>query len=81
MTPAGNGRTHALKNTSVLAVGKHWGSFGDGMIDMSGKGAELTYFSRNINICLVADTDEEFDGLTQIIAYVFCPGFKSSTKI
>ena len=29
------------------------------MIDMSGEGADLTYFSKLINICLVADTDEE----------------------
>lgn len=57
----GNGRTHALKNTSVLAVGKHWGSFGDGLIDMTGEGAEYSYFSGLINICLVADTDEEFE--------------------
>ncbi len=57
----GDGRTHALKNTSVLAVGKHWGSFGDGLIDMSGEGADFTYFSQLINICLVADTDEEFE--------------------
>lgn len=65
MTPAGSGRTHALKNTSVLAVGKHWGSFGDGMIDMSGEGADLTYFSKLINICLVANTDEEFERFEQ----------------
>ena len=55
------GVTHALKGCSVLAVGKHWGSFGDGLIDMSGKGAELSYYSTLINICLVADTDEEFE--------------------
>lgn len=61
----GNGRTHTLKNTSVLAVGKHWGSFGDGLIDMSGVGADYTYFSQLINICLVADTDEEFERYEQ----------------
>ncbi len=55
------GVTHALKNCSVLAVGKHWGSFGDGVIDMSGEGANLTYYSGLINICLVADTDELFE--------------------
>jgi len=61
----GNGRTNALKNTSVLAVGKHWGSFGDGLIDMSGEGAKYTYNSQLINICLVADTDEEFERYEQ----------------
>lgn len=54
----GYGKTHALKGCSVLAVGMHWGSFGDGLIDMSGEGAQYTLFSQLINICLVADTDE-----------------------
>lgn len=57
----GDGETKALKNVSVLAVGKHWGSFGDGIIDMSGEGAKLTKFSTLINICLVANTNEEFE--------------------
>ncbi|MBM7624361.1 glycine/sarcosine/betaine reductase component B subunit [Sporohalobacter salinus] len=57
----GHGKTIALKGCSVLAVGKHWGSFGDGLIDMSGEGAKYTYFSQLVNICLVADTDEEFE--------------------
>jgi len=57
----GEGKTVALKNCSVLAVGKHWGSFGDGLIDMSGEGAKYTIFSKLNNICLVADTDEAFE--------------------
>ena len=57
----GEGRTHALKGMSVLAVGKHWGSFGDGLIDMSGEGAKYTYYSQLVNLCLVADTDEAFE--------------------
>ncbi|ADL13764.1 glycine/sarcosine/betaine reductase component B subunit [Acetohalobium arabaticum] len=57
----GSGKTKALKNCSVLGIGKHWGSFGDGLIDMSGEGAKYTYFSQLNNICLVADTDEEFE--------------------
>ncbi len=32
VSQAGIGRTNALKGCSVLAVGKHWGSFGDGII-------------------------------------------------
>lgn len=55
------GVTHALKGCSVLGVGKHWGSFGDGIIDMDGEGADLTYYSQLINICIVADTDELFE--------------------
>jgi len=58
---AGNGRTLALKGCSVLAVGKHWGGFQDGLIDMSGEGAKYTLFSQLLNICLIADTDEEFE--------------------
>ncbi len=61
LNSVGNGKTVALKNCSVLAVGKRWGSFGDGLIDMSGEGAKYSIFSQFINICLVADTDEEFE--------------------
>ncbi len=59
--PAGNGTTHALKGCSVLVVGKHWGGFQDGLIDMGGEGAKYTYYSTLKNIVLVADSDEEFE--------------------
>lgn len=62
---AGEGKLHALKGCSVLGVGKHWGSFGDGLIDMSGEGAKYSYYSQLINICLVIDTDEEFERYEQ----------------
>lgn len=58
---AGNGKTYALKNSNVLVVGKKWGGFQDGLIDMSGEGAKYTLFSELINICLVADTNEDFE--------------------
>lgn len=58
---AGNGTTHALKDMSVLVVGRHWGGFQDGLIDMSGEGAKYTYYSQLQNLVLVADTDEEFE--------------------
>ncbi len=58
---AGSGTTHALKDCSVLVVGKHWGGFQDGVIDMGGEGAKYTYYSKLKNIVLVADTDEEFE--------------------
>ncbi len=61
VAPAGKGVTHALKDCSVLVVGKHWGGFQDGLIDMSGEGAKYTYFSKLQNIVLVADTDEDFE--------------------
>lgn len=58
---AGNGTTYALKNSSVLVVGKKWGGFQDGLIDMSEEGAKYTLFSELLNICLVADTNEDFE--------------------
>lgn len=61
----GNGRTHALKDCSVLVVGKHWGGFQDGLIDMSGEGAKYTYYSQLKNIVLLADTDEDFERYEQ----------------
>lgn len=62
---AGDGKTHALKDCSILVVGKHWGGFQDGLIDMSGEGAKYSYFSQLKNIVLVADTDEEFERYEQ----------------
>lgn len=59
LAASGNGRLHALKGCSVLAVGKHWGGFQDGLIDMGGEGAKYTHFSQLINLVLIADTDEE----------------------
>lgn len=57
----GEGRVHALKGCSVIAVGKHWGGFQDGLIDMGGDGAKYTYYSKLRNLVLVADTDEHFE--------------------
>ncbi len=58
---AGEGQTLCLKDMSVLVVGKHWGGFQDGLIDMGGEGAKYTYFSSLKNVVLVADSDEEFE--------------------
>lgn len=57
----GEGVVHAMKGVSILGVGGTWGSFGDGLIDMSGEGAKYSYFSELINICVVCETDEEFE--------------------
>lgn len=57
----GEGRLHCLKGVSVLAVGEHMGSFGDGLIDMFGEGQKYTQFGETINVCVVADTDEDFE--------------------
>lgn len=61
VVPAGDGTLKAAKGTVVTVVGKEWGSFGDGVIDMGGEGARHTYWSKLVNICLVGDTDEEFE--------------------
>jgi glycine reductase len=61
VVPAGDGELKALKGCCVTVVGKCWGSFGDGVIDMGGEGAKHTYWSKLINICLVGDTDEAFE--------------------
>jgi len=58
---AGNGRTHCLKNMCVTVVGKHYGGFQDGIIDMSGEGTKRTYYSTIINLVLVADSDEALE--------------------
>ncbi|MFV0519831.1 MAG: glycine/sarcosine/betaine reductase component B subunit [Lachnospirales bacterium] len=61
ITRIGAGVVHALKGMSILAVGGTWGSFGDGVIDMAGEGANYSYFSQLINLCVVVETDEEFE--------------------
>ncbi len=53
----GEGRTHVLKGTAVMTVGKIVG-FQEGIVDMSGIGAEYTPFSKTLNICLVLEPME-----------------------
>ena len=65
VVPAGDGELKALKGCCVTVVGGTWGSFGDGVIDMGGEGAKHTYWSKLINICLVGETDEEFERYEQ----------------
>lgn len=61
LAPAGEGITYVLQNCSVLVVGRHWGGFQDGVIDMSGEGQKYTHYGQLNNIVLVADTNEEFE--------------------
>jgi glycine reductase len=61
VVPAGDGELKALKGCCVTVVGGTYGSFGDGVIDMGGEGAKHTYWSKLINICLVGETDEDFE--------------------
>ncbi len=48
---AGTGRNHILKNVAVVTCGKIVG-FQEGIIDMSGPGADHTPFSKTINVVL-----------------------------
>ena len=57
----GSGRTHALKNVAVVTAGKIVG-FQEGIIDMTGPGAEFTPFSKTHNVVVIA---EPIDGLKQ----------------
>jgi glycine reductase len=58
---AASGRIHALKDASLLVVGRHWGSFQDGLLDMGGPYQRHTIYGSLRNLVLVADTDEEFE--------------------
>ncbi|MGI9952403.1 glycine/sarcosine/betaine reductase component B subunit [Moorellaceae bacterium AZ2] len=53
----GSGRTHVLKGAAVVTCGKIVG-FQEGIIDMSGPGAEYTPFSQTYNVVLVIDPVE-----------------------
>ncbi|MDM8534727.1 glycine/sarcosine/betaine reductase component B subunit [Clostridiaceae bacterium HSG29] len=53
----GSGRTHVLKGSAVITCGKIVG-FQEGIIDMSGPGAEFTPFSKLNNVVLVCNQKE-----------------------
>jgi glycine reductase len=57
----GGGRTHVLKGAAVVTTGKIMG-FQEGIIDMSGPGAEYTPFSKTFNVVLKI---EPVDGIKQ----------------
>ncbi|AZR72879.1 beta-aspartyl-peptidase [Anoxybacter fermentans] len=57
----GSGRTHVLKGAAVVTTGKIVG-FQEGIIDMSGPGADYTPFSKTYNIVVKA---EPVDNLPQ----------------
>ncbi|MFZ5969814.1 MAG: glycine/sarcosine/betaine reductase component B subunit [Bacillota bacterium] len=61
VTTVGTGRTHVLSGAAVVTCGKIVG-FQEGIIDMTGPGAEYTPFSKTYNVCLVI---EPVDGLKQ----------------
>lgn len=57
----GEGRTHVLKGAAVVTTGKIVG-FQEGIVDMTGPGADYTPFSKTCNVVVIA---EPKDGLKQ----------------
>ena len=53
----GSGRTHVLRGMAVVTAGKIVG-FQEGIIDMSGPGADYTFFSKLINLVMVCEPVE-----------------------
>ena len=56
----GEGRTHVLKGSAVITCGKIVG-FQEGIIDMTGPGADYTPFSKLNNLCMVIEAKEGID--------------------
>lgn len=54
VTTVGEGRTHVLSGAAVVTCGKIVG-FQEGIIDMSGPGAQYTPFSKLNSVCLVIE--------------------------
>ncbi len=54
----GSGRTHVLKGAAVVTTGDIVG-FQEGIIDMSGPGADYTPFSKNHNLVVDCDVKED----------------------
>jgi len=79
VSTVGEGRTHVLSGAAVVTCGKIVG-FQEGLIDMSGPGAEYTPFSKLYNVCLVI---EPTDNLLQhdYEAAVRMAGLKVATLI
>ena len=55
----GSGKTHVLRGMAVVTAGKIVG-FQEGIIDMSGPGADYTPFSKLINLVVVAEPTEGY---------------------
>ena len=56
----GSGKTHALKGMAVVTAGKIVG-FQEGVIDMTGPGADYTPFSKLINLVMVCEPVDEIE--------------------
>lgn len=57
VTTVGSGRTHVLKGAAIVTCGKIVG-FQEGIIDMTGPGADFTPFSKLNNVCVLVEPME-----------------------
>lgn len=75
----GSGKTYALKGMAVVTAGKIVG-FQEGIIDMTGPGADYTPFSKTLNLVMVCEPQE---GLKQhdYEASVRFAGFRVATYL
>ncbi len=60
----GSGKTNVLKGVAVVTTGKIV-AFQEGIIDMTGLGAEYTPFSKTLNVVLSIDTADDLEGHTK----------------
>ena len=75
----GSGKTLALKGMAVVTAGKIVG-FQEGIIDMTGPGAEYTPFSKTLNLVMVCEPVEDLKQHDYEKA-VRMAGFRVATKI
>ena len=76
MHMAGQGRTHVLDGVCVMQTGKRQG-IQEGIVDMSGPGAEYTPFSKTCNVVLVFEPVEGVE-LHELEAVYRRAGFKAA---
>jgi len=75
----GNGKTNVLKGSAVVTTGKIVG-FQEGIIDMSGKGADYTPFSKTNNLVIVCYKADDIKPQTYERA-VRMAGLKTATHL
>ena len=56
--PCGDGTVYAMKDMAILVTGKY-SSMGDGIVDMSGPGADYCNFSQTVNLVIYAERTNE----------------------
>ena len=58
LSQAAGGTLHAMKGIAVLVCGRY-SSMGDGILDMSGPGADYSYHSTTTNLVIFAERTNE----------------------